>query len=101
MISKKYCFQLVIGGYGLSYEQQKVQMGMWAIWASPLLMSNDLRDIAPESAAILKNKYVIAINQDPLGIQGKRMDKVFIIFVNLFKTIHEVIYHTWFSQFQS
>ncbi len=65
--------QLIIGNFGLSYDQQRVQMAMWAIMASPLLMSVDLRTINPMSKALLQNKNVIAINQDPLGFQGKRI----------------------------
>jgi hypothetical protein len=51
-------------------------MAVWAIMAAPLYMSNDLRNIKPESKALLLNKRVIAINQDPLGIQGTRLYKV-------------------------
>ncbi|XP_048243581.1 alpha-N-acetylgalactosaminidase-like [Haliotis rufescens] len=65
--------QLIIGDFGLSWEQQRVQMGMWAIMASPLFMSVDLRTIKPESRDLLLNKRVIAINQDPLGVQGSRL----------------------------
>lgn len=61
---------LVIGNFGLSYEQSKVQMAMWAMMASPLIMSTDLRNISPEMKAILQNKNLIAINQDPFGLQG-------------------------------
>lgn len=64
---------IVVGNYGLSYEQQKSQMALWSIMASPLLMSNDLRLIDPMSKALLLNKNVIKINQDPMGIQGKRL----------------------------
>lgn len=39
-------------------------------------MSVDLRTIRPEYKAILQNQAVIAVNQDPLGIQGKRIYKV-------------------------
>ena len=64
-----FWFQLIIGNFGLSYEQCKTQMAMWAIFAAPLLMSVDLRTIKPDYKAILKNKKIIAVNQDPLGIQ--------------------------------
>lgn len=60
----------------MSLEQSRAQMAMWAVMASPLFMSNDLRTIRPEMKEILLNKAVIAINQDPLGIQGKRVYKV-------------------------
>jgi len=68
--------QLIIGNFGLSYEQSKVQMAIWAILAAPLLMSTDLRTIRPEYKAILQNKKIIAIDQDKLGIQGRRIYKV-------------------------
>lgn len=48
-------------------------MAIWAILASPLLMSNDLKNIRPEFREILINKEVIAVNQDELGIQGSRL----------------------------
>uniref|UniRef100_A0A6G1SIZ6 Alpha-galactosidase n=1 Tax=Aceria tosichella TaxID=561515 RepID=A0A6G1SIZ6_9ACAR len=62
--------QLVIGDFGLSLEQERAQMAIWCIWASPLYMSNDLRTIGKDSAAILLNKWAIAVNQDKLGIYG-------------------------------
>ncbi|XP_051877303.1 alpha-galactosidase A isoform X2 [Pristis pectinata] len=66
---------LVIGNFGLSKDQQVTQMALWAIMAAPLLMSNDLRNINPDSKALLQNQYIIAINQDPLGIQGHRVTR--------------------------
>uniref|UniRef100_T1GXA4 Alpha-galactosidase n=1 Tax=Megaselia scalaris TaxID=36166 RepID=T1GXA4_MEGSC len=62
---------LLLGNYGLSYEQSKTQMAIWAILAAPLLMSTDLRAVSPEIKAVLQNKDIIAVNQDALGIQGK------------------------------
>ena len=67
--------QLIIGNFGLSYEQSKTQMAMWAIFAAPLLMSVDLRTIRPEYKAILQNRKIITVNQDRLGIQGRRIYK--------------------------
>lgn len=60
-------------------------MALWAILAAPLLMSVDLRTIRPEYKAILQNKKIIAVDQDPLGIQGRRIYKVntYMIFVLL------------------
>lgn len=63
----------MVGDFGLSYYQQKAQFGMWAMFSAPLFMSVDLRTITPEAVAILQNKNVIAINQDPLGIQALRL----------------------------
>nr|CAI5835205.1 unnamed protein product [Callosobruchus analis] len=50
-------------------------MAIWAILAAPLLMSVDLRTIKPEYKAILQNKKIIAVDQDILGIQGRRIYK--------------------------
>jgi hypothetical protein len=67
---------LVIGNYGLTWDQSRVQMALWAIWSSPLYMSTDLRKIKPEFKEILQNKRVIAVNNDELGITGKRVHTV-------------------------
>ncbi|XP_031629996.1 alpha-N-acetylgalactosaminidase [Contarinia nasturtii] len=64
---------LLIGNYGLTVDQSESQMAIWAILAAPLLMSNDLKNIRPEFREILINPQVIAVNQDELGIQGKRL----------------------------
>lgn len=68
---------LMIGNFRLTQEQAEVQMALWAILASPLLMSNDLRKVSEAAKKLLQDREIIAINQDPLGIQGKRefMDK--------------------------
>lgn len=54
-------------------------MAMWAIFAAPLLMSVDLRTIRPEYKAILQNRKIITVNQDRLGIQGRRIYKVIVV----------------------
>ena len=64
---------MIIGNFGLSYDQSRTQMAIWAIMAAPLIMSTDLRTLKQEFKDILLNQDVIKINQDPLGIQGKRV----------------------------
>uniref|UniRef100_A0A1B6FU31 Alpha-galactosidase n=1 Tax=Cuerna arida TaxID=1464854 RepID=A0A1B6FU31_9HEMI len=64
---------LIIGNFGLSVSQAETQMAVWSILAAPLIMSTDLANISPQFKAILQNQRVIAINQDPLGIQGRRV----------------------------
>ena len=63
--------EIIIGNFGLSYNQERVQMGMWCMFAAPLLLSNDLRNIRNNSKALILNKRLLAINQDALGIQAK------------------------------
>ncbi|CAH8517095.1 unnamed protein product [Dicrocoelium dendriticum] len=62
---------LVVGNYGLSKDQQRVQMGMWCMLAAPLILSVDLDNIDEFSAELLKNPHLLAINQDPGGHQAK------------------------------
>ncbi|XP_025421570.1 alpha-N-acetylgalactosaminidase-like [Sipha flava] len=67
---------LLIGNFGLTVDQSKAQMAIWAILAAPLLMSNQLSAVRPEFKEILLNKGIIDVNQDALGIQGKRVFRV-------------------------
>uniref|UniRef100_A0A1I7Z1G5 Alpha-galactosidase n=1 Tax=Steinernema glaseri TaxID=37863 RepID=A0A1I7Z1G5_9BILA len=46
-------------------------MTIWSIWSAPLIMSNDLRTVDATSKAILQNREVIAIDQDPMGAMGR------------------------------
>jgi len=64
---------LIVGDYSLSYEESKTQFAFWALFAAPLLISNDLRTISSNALEILLNREVIAIDQDPLGEQGRRI----------------------------
>ena len=45
-------------------------MALWAIYASPLLMSNNLERLGRAEREILTNPHVIAVNQDILGEMG-------------------------------
>ena len=67
---------LSIGNFGLSYDESCAQMAMLATWSSPLYMSNDLRDIAPDMKALLQNRKLIEVNQDSMGKMGTRVLKV-------------------------
>ena len=60
-------------GRGMSYEEDKTHFTMWCMLNSPLLAGNDLRDMTDETIAILTNKEIIALNQDPLVYQARRL----------------------------
>jgi alpha-galactosidase len=51
--------------------EDRAHFSMWAIMAAPLLAGNDIRSMSATTKAILTNTEVIAVDQDPLGIQGK------------------------------
>ncbi|KAI1302358.1 Alpha-N-acetylgalactosaminidase [Halotydeus destructor] len=64
---------LIIGNFGLSLEQSRAQMAFWSLWSAPLLMSNDLRSISTDHRAILLNSHLIAVDQDELGVMGRKV----------------------------
>ena len=64
---------LEIGNGGMSDSEYQTHMSLWAMLAAPLLAGNDLRTIPPNVMAILTNKDVIAIDQDPEGKPATRL----------------------------
>jgi alpha-galactosidase len=62
---------LEVGNGKLSMAENRTHFSWWALLAAPLLAGNDLPNMKPEVTAILTNKDVIAIDQDPLGKQGR------------------------------
>jgi len=62
---------LEVGNGKLSLAENRTHFTWWAMLAAPLLAGNDLPNMKPEIKAILTNKDVIAIDQDPLGKQGQ------------------------------
>lgn len=57
-------------GRGLKPEEEEVHFGMWCIMSSPLLIGCDMTEIPESSLRLLKNKELISLNQDPLGLQA-------------------------------
>lgn len=57
-------------GRSMTTEEDKTHFGMWCIMNSPLLIGCDLTTIKPEALSLLKNKELIALNQDPLYQQA-------------------------------
>lgn len=65
---------LEVGNGGMTLEEYRAHFSMWAILAAPLIAGNDLRTMPPEILEILTNREVIAVDQDPAGIQGNIVD---------------------------
>jgi alpha-galactosidase len=66
---------LEVGNGGMSTEESRAHFSMWAMFSAPLLAGNDISNMTPDTKEILTNKDVIAIDQDPLGQQGRRVKK--------------------------
>jgi alpha-galactosidase len=67
---------LEVGNGKLKPDENRTHMSLWVLLAAPLLAGNDLSQMKPETLAILTNREVIAIDQDPLGKQGDRVSQV-------------------------
>lgn len=66
---------LEVGNGGMTDTEYRAHFSLWAMLAAPLIAGNDVRQMRPEIRDILTNKEIIAVDQDPLGIQGKRVSK--------------------------
>jgi alpha-galactosidase len=66
---------LEVGNGGMSETEYRSHFSLWAELAAPLIAGNDIANMPPAIKAILTNKEVIAIDQDPAGIQGHRVLK--------------------------
>lgn len=64
---------LEVGNGGMNYLEYRSHFSIWALMKAPLLIGCDVRNMTAETVEILSNKEVIAVNQDPLGIQGRKV----------------------------
>ncbi len=58
-------------GNGLNDTEGRAHFSMWCIMAAPLITGNDLSTMSANTKAILTNAEVVAVDQDPLGQQGR------------------------------
>jgi len=64
---------LEVGNGGMTDAEYVTHFSLWAISKSPLLIGCDVRNMSPATLATLSNPEVIAVSQDPLGVQGKKV----------------------------
>ncbi|KOV58530.1 alpha-galactosidase [Streptomyces sp. NRRL WC-3618] len=64
---------LIVGMDGFNAAQNRTHMDLWAISGAPLLAGNNLATMSTETADILKNPEVVAVDQDPRGLQGVKV----------------------------
>jgi len=57
----------------LSLGENRVYFGLWALMKSPLLLSSNLTALRADVLSIANNTAVIAVNQDPLGVQARKL----------------------------
>ena len=73
---------LEVGNGNLTYEENKSHFSLWCMMCAPLILGNDVRKFIKEDGTvdkenrvykILTDKNLIAINQDKLGLQCRRI----------------------------
>ena len=62
-----------ISGGGLSFIEYQTHMSLWCMACSPLMIGCDVRTMDQETACLLMNREVLAVNQDVLGQPGRRV----------------------------
>lgn len=65
-----------IAGQGMSFLEYQTHMSIWCMACSPLMIGCDVRSMDRETAALLTNQEVLAINQDALGLPARRVKQV-------------------------
>lgn len=61
---------MVLGMPGLTDEQNRLHMALWAVSGAPLIVGADLTKLSPRTQATLTDRNLLAIDQDPAGLQA-------------------------------
>ena len=64
---------LEVGNGGMTDAEYRTHFSLWAISKAPLLIGCDVSKMSPETLKTLTNAEVIAVSQDSLGVQGKKV----------------------------
>ena len=67
---------LEVGNGGMTKEEYQAHFSMWALLSAPLLAGTDLAHMTPDTKEILLNEEVIAVDQDTMGLPGRRVKKM-------------------------
>ncbi|MBR4771354.1 MAG: alpha-galactosidase [Bacteroidales bacterium] len=57
-------------GRTMSAEEDKTHFGIWCIMSSPLLIGCDMTTLRSDAFDLLTNRDLLALDQDPLGLQA-------------------------------
>jgi hypothetical protein len=64
---------LTVGVNGMTAARNRLHMSLWSIAGAPLLAGNNVATMSTETRDILTNPEVLAVNQDPRGLQGVKV----------------------------
>jgi len=66
---------LEVGNGGMTDVEYRAHFSLWAMMAAPLIAGNDVANMTEATKLILLNRDVIAVDQDRMGAQGRRIQK--------------------------
>ncbi|XVF32500.1 hypothetical protein REPUB_Repub17cG0088100 [Reevesia pubescens] len=66
---------LEVGNGGMTLEEYRSHFSIWALAKAPLIIGCNIATMNNDTYEILSNEEVIAVNQDKLGVQGKKVKK--------------------------
>ncbi len=64
---------LEIGNGGMTDAEYVTHFSLWSISKAPLIIGCDVTKMSAAALATLTNREAIAVNQDPLGVPGKKV----------------------------
>jgi alpha-galactosidase len=64
---------LEVGNGSLTAAENRAHFDLWCIQAAPLILGNDLPNMTEDVFTIVTNREVIAVDQDSLGVMGRRV----------------------------
>ena len=67
---------LEVGNGGMTTTEYETHFSLWCLMKAPLLIGADVTNMSAETLRILTNSDAIAVNQDPLGVQGNKRTSV-------------------------
>ena len=62
---------LEVGNGGMTDTEYKSHFSLWCLVKAPLIIGTNIMNMTSSTYTILTNSEAIAVNQDPLGVQGK------------------------------
>ena len=58
----------------LDRHEQRSHMSLWCLWASPIIIGAPIDSLDEFTLSLLTNDEMLAVNQDPLGIQAEEFE---------------------------
>lgn len=62
-----------VGNGTLTLSENRAHFDLWCISAAPLILGNDLSKMSDSIFSVVSNREVIAVDQDSLGYQGRKV----------------------------